>query len=75
MNSNNTTIFYGAIAVAIVAIAIAIYYAIPGIYHILVSDNPTAFHLKHVVAFTILAIIGILAALVNRPHAAAKNNL
>ena len=75
MKTNNTTLFYGAIGVAIVAIAIAIYYAVPGINHILVSDNPTAFHLKHVVAFVILAVIGILAALVNRPHAAAKNNL
>jgi hypothetical protein len=75
MASNKTTLFYGAIVVAIVAIAIAIYYAVPGIYHVLVSDNPTGFHLKHMVAFIILAVIGILAALVNRPHAAVKNDL
>ena len=75
MNSNKTTLFYGAIVVAIVAIAIAIYYAVPGINHILVSGNPTAFHVKHVVAFSILAIIGILGALVNRPRAVAKNSL
>jgi hypothetical protein len=75
MASNKTTLFYGAIVVAIVAIAIAVYYAIPGIYHVLVSDNPTGFHLKHMVAFIILAVIGILAALVNRPRAAAKNTI
>ncbi len=75
MTPNKTTLFYGGIAVAIIAIAIAIYYAVPGIYHVLVSENPTAFHLKHMVAFIILAIIGILAALVNRPRAVAKNSL
>ncbi len=75
MKTNNTTLFYGAIVVAVVAIAIAVYYAIPGINHILVTDNHTAFHLKHMVAFIILAIIGILAALVNRPHAVVKNDL
>ncbi|MBA2678091.1 MAG: hypothetical protein H0U76_06820 [Ktedonobacteraceae bacterium] len=75
MKTNNTTIFYGAIAVAIIAIAIAVYYAVPGINHILVSDNPTGFHLKHMVAFIILAVIGILAALVNRPHAATGSSL
>lgn len=75
MKTNNTTLFYGAIVVAIIAIAIAVYYAIPGIYHILVTDNPTGFHLKHMVAFIILAIISILAALVNRPHAVVKNDL
>ncbi|GAC1660616.1 MAG: hypothetical protein PVS3B1_36030 [Ktedonobacteraceae bacterium] len=72
MTANKSTIFYGAIAVAVVAIIIAIYYAIPGIYHVLVSDNPTGFHLKHMVAFIVLAVIGILAALVNRPRAVAK---
>lgn len=75
MNANKTTLFYGAIGVAVVAIAIAIYYAIPGIYHVLVSDNPTGFHLKHMVAFIILAVIGILAALVNRPRAVTKNSI
>jgi hypothetical protein len=72
MKSNRSTIFYGAIVVTIIAIAIAVYYAVPGINHVLVSDNPNGFHLKHMVAFIILAIIGILAALVNRPQATAN---
>lgn len=75
MNSSKTTLFYGAIVVAIVSIAIAIYYAVPGIYHILVSDNPMGFHLKHMIAFIVLAVIGILGALVNRPRAVAKSTL
>ncbi len=72
MKLSRSTIFFGAIGITVVAIAIAIYYATPGIYHVLVSDNPTGFHLKHMIAFIILAVLGILAALVNRPQAAAK---
>ncbi len=67
---NKTTIFYGGIAVAVIALLLAVYYIIPGVYHVLASD-PMKAHYKHAVAFTVLAIIGVLAAVVNRPRATA----
>jgi len=72
MESNRSTIFCGATVVAIVAIAIAIYYAVPGVHHMLVTDNPTGFHLKPMVAFPAFAVIGIFAALINRPQFTTK---
>jgi len=71
-NAKNPGLFYGAIAVAVVALLIAIYYVIPGVNHVLVSGDPTAVHLKHVFLFAALTVLGIIAALVTRPKAAAK---
>jgi hypothetical protein len=71
-NAKNPGLFYGAIAVAIVALLITIYYVIPGVNHVLVSGNPTAVHIKHVFLFAVLTVLGIIAALVTRPKAAAK---
>ncbi|GHO92607.1 hypothetical protein KSF_026550 [Reticulibacter mediterranei] len=71
-NAKNPGLFYGAIAVAIVALLITIYYVIPGVNHVLVSGNPTAVHLKHVFLFAVLTVLGIIAALVTRPKAVAK---
>jgi hypothetical protein len=71
-NAKNPGLFYGAIAVAIVALLITIYYIIPGVNHVLVSGNPTAVHIKHVFLFAVLTVLGIIAALVTRPKAAAK---
>ena len=71
-SAKNPALFYGAIAVAVVALLLCIYYVIPGINHVLVSSNPTATHIKHVVLFAVLAILGVVAALVTRPKALAK---
>jgi hypothetical protein len=71
-NTKNPGLFYGAIAVAIVALLITIYYVIPGVNHVLVSGNPTAVHIKHVFLFAVLTVLGIIAALVTRPQAPAK---
>jgi hypothetical protein len=71
-NAKNPGLFYGAIAVAIVALLITIYYVIPGVNHVLVSGNPTAVHIKHVFLFAVLTVLGIIAALVTRPQAPAK---
>jgi hypothetical protein len=68
----NPGLFYGAIAVAIVALLLCIYYVIPGIPHMLVSSNPTAMHLKHVALFAALTVLGVIGALVTRPKAVAK---
>jgi hypothetical protein len=71
-NTKNPGLFYGAIAVAVVALLITIYYVIPGINHVLVSGNPTAVHIKHVFLFAVLTVLGIIAALVTRPQAPAE---
>lgn len=72
MKLKNPLVFYGAIVVAIVAIALVVYYAIPGYNHLLVSGNPTAAHFKHVALFGAIAVIAIIGALVTRPKAAAR---
>ncbi len=69
MELKNPAVFYGAIIVAVVALALAIYYVVPGINHVLVSGNPTAMHLKHVALFGAICVLGIIAALVTRPKA------
>lgn len=72
MELKNPAVFYGAIIVAVIALALAIYYVIPGINHVLVSGNPTAMHLKHVALFGVIAVLGVVAALVARPKAATN---
>jgi len=68
----NPAVFYGAIIVAVISLALAIYYVVPGINHVLVSGNPTAMHLKHVALFGVIAVLGVVAALVTRPKAATN---
>ncbi len=69
---NKRTLFYGAIVVAVVALALAVYYLIPGIYHPLTTTPPLASHPTHAVAFFILAAIAVVAALVTRPKSARR---
>lgn len=64
---NNSTIFFGAIVVAIICIALAVFYAIPGINHPLTSAPATASHWKHVILFAALAVFCVIGALVTRP--------
>lgn len=71
----NPALFFGGIALAIVSLALAIYYVVPGYPHILVSDDtgyPT--HPTHFVLFLALVIIGVIAALVARPRSSAGSN-
>ena len=67
---NKTTIFYAGIAVAVVALLVAIYYVVPGVYHVLAS-NPMQAHYKHAAAFAAVAVVAALAAVINRPRATA----
>ena len=68
---NNSALFYGAIAVAVIGVIIGVYYLIPGVYHPLTfSGSPTESQLKHEVAFRALAVICIMAALVSRRRSA-----
>jgi preprotein translocase subunit SecD len=68
----NPGLFYGAIAVAVVALLLCVYYGIPGVNHVLVSGNPTAAHFKHVALFGALTVLAVIGALVTRPKAVAK---
>jgi hypothetical protein len=69
----NPALFIGALVVAVVALALGIYYLIPGIYHPLTfSSAPTDAHLKHAVAFFALCVLLIVVALVNRPKPAVR---
>jgi hypothetical protein len=64
---NNSAVFFGAIVVGIVCIALAVFYAIPGVNHPLASAPATASHWKHVALFAALAVLCIIGALVTRP--------
>ena len=48
--------------VSLVCLAIGVYYLIPGINHVLVSDHPTDRHIKHALAFIALAVIALVGA-------------
>lgn len=68
---NRPALFFGAIAAAVICVALAVYYAIPHIHHVLTfggtpADQP---QLKHIALFVVLAIVCIIGALVTRPKA------
>jgi hypothetical protein len=65
----NPGVFFGAIVVAVICLIIGIYYAIPGVYHVLTSGSHPAMDPQptHVVLFIGLAVICVIAALVTRP--------
>ncbi|MBV9689037.1 MAG: hypothetical protein JO202_04930 [Ktedonobacteraceae bacterium] len=67
VRSNNPTLFFGAIGVAVIAVALSVYYIIPGYSHILVTHDPMAGHPTHALGFAAIAVVCIIAALVNRP--------
>ena len=69
---NKPVLFYSAIVVMVVALALAVYYIIPGIYHPLTTTPPLASHPTHAIAFFFLAVISVVAALVTRPKSARK---
>ena len=63
----NPAIFYGGIVLAIVGIALGVFFLIPGINHVIADSS---MHIKHAILFFGLAVIGIIGALVARPKAA-----
>ena len=65
----NPAIFYGGIVLAIVGIALGIFFLIPGINHVIADSS---MHIKHAILFFGLAVIGIIGALVARPKAAVS---
>jgi hypothetical protein len=66
---NKSTLFYGGIVLAIVFLAIAVYYVIPGIYHPFTLSPPLEWHPTHAVAFLALSAVCVILALVNRRRA------
>ncbi len=69
---SKSTLFYGAIVIAIIALVLAIYYIVPGVYHPLTfSGTPTGSHKTHAIAFFILFVLLVIVALVNRPKSNA----
>ncbi len=49
-------------ALAVVCVALAVYYLIPGIYHPFTSSDPTHSHLKHSLVFFGLAVVSVVGA-------------
>jgi len=54
---------------AIVGIALGVFFLIPGINHVIADSN---MHIKHAILSFGLAAIGIIGALVTRPKAATR---
>ena len=70
----NPALFYGAIVVAVISLALGVYYAIPGVYHVLTSGSHPAMESQpsHVVLFIVIAVVCIVAALVTRPRSRVR---
>ncbi len=70
----NPAIFFGAIAVAIIALLLGIYYTIPGFYHVATfgSHPPDQMQPSHMALFYGLFVIGVIAALVTRPKSSVR---
>ena len=70
----NPALFYGAIVVAVISLALGVYYAIPGVYHVLTSGSHPAMDPQptHVVLFVVDAIVCVIAALVTRPRSRVR---
>jgi hypothetical protein len=66
---NNPALFYGAILVAIVGLALGVFFLVPNINHVIADSS---MHWKHAFAFFGLGVLGIIAALVTRPKAASR---
>ena len=50
------------IILALVFVALMVFYLIPGISHPLVSDDPTGMHGKHAILFGALALLSLVWA-------------
>jgi hypothetical protein len=73
-NAKSPILFYGAIVVAVVALLLCIYCAIPNINHVVIPAyaEPTKVHYKYIELFGGLAILGAIGALLTRPKAGTR---
>ncbi len=62
---NKQTLFWLGIIVFVVGLAGGIFFMIPGINHIITTS---ATHVKHAAAFFVIAVLGILVTVINRPQ-------
>ena len=65
----NPALFFGAILVAIIGVALGVFFLIPGVPHVIADSH---MHIKHATLFFCLAVVGIIAALVARPKAEVR---
>ena len=65
---NKQTLFWGGILLFLIGVVAGIFFLIPGIPHIIADSNV---HIKHAIAAFALAVLGILASVVNRPKSRA----
>ena len=66
--NNKMVLFGGAIVVAVICLAVSIYYIIPGYDHLFISGSVSSqSHPKHALAFFALTAICVIFALVTRP--------
>lgn len=65
---NKQTLFWGGMLLFLVGVVGGIFFLIPGIPHVIADSNV---HIKHAIAAFAVGVLGILAALVNRPRSRA----
>ncbi|HEY0755881.1 MAG TPA: hypothetical protein VGD98_18120 [Ktedonobacteraceae bacterium] len=63
----NPALFFGGIILTLLGIALGVFFLVPNIPHVIVDS---AVHTKHAIACFVVAALGIIVALVNRPKAA-----
>ncbi|HLQ30885.1 MAG TPA: hypothetical protein VK140_16745 [Ktedonobacteraceae bacterium] len=71
---NKQLLFFGAIIVAVISLAIGVYYAIPGYHHVATfgSHPPNDTQPSHVVLFLGITVVCVVAALITRPRSNAR---
>lgn len=42
---------------AVLAALVGVYYLIPGVYHVLAEPDPMQMHVKHAIAFFVVAVV------------------
>lgn len=65
----NPALFFGAILLAIIGVALGVFFLIPGVPHVIADSH---MHIKHAILFFCLAVVGIIAALATRPKAEVR---
>jgi CDP-diglyceride synthetase len=63
----NPALFFGGIILALLGIALGIFFLVPNVPHVIADSNT---HVKHAIACFVVAVLGVLVTLVNRPKAA-----
>lgn len=54
--------YVGGVLLFLAFVAVGVYYLTPGIYHVLVFDDPTGQHVKHALLSFGLALLSLIGA-------------